>query len=125
MADSLDNAPLMAQTYPLPRGPRVRLRLARGRDQASIRELLEHCWVDHHQLDVGGLVRSDPRERAVICATTLLDSGEALVGVGSMRVDGAQLELLCVDQRLTDGLGDLLIRALRGRVNAVSRPRAA
>ncbi len=125
MTSSFDRAPLMAQTYPLPRGPRVRLRLATARDEAPIRALLERCGTDYEQSDIVQLVRFDPRRRAVIGATTLLSFGEAVVGVGSIDLDGSRLEMLCVDHHLTDGLGDLLVQALKGRVNALRGPRAA
>jgi hypothetical protein len=115
----------MAQTYPLPRGPRVRLRLATPHDEASIRALADRCDADPQSLDIAGLVGFDPRERAVICATALLDAVETIVGVGAIELRDGTLAPMLVDHELTDGLGDLLSRALIGRVNALQRVQAA
>jgi hypothetical protein len=116
---------LMAQTYALPRGPRVRLRLATPRDADSIQALAQRAGVDPTGLDISGLVRFDPRGRSVICATTLLDGGETVVGFGATELDGASAPLVLVDEELTDGLGELLDRALLGRANALQRAQAA
>ena len=63
------------------------------------------------------MVRYDPRRRLVICATTPLDGTEAIVGVGAIELDASELEpdTIVVDDRLTDGLADLLAAALVGR----------
>jgi hypothetical protein len=115
----------MAEMYSLPRGPRVRLRMATPRDESSIRKLIERGDVDLDQVDVARLVRFDPRTRVVVCATALLGSRETIIGVGALKLIADEPELLVTDRNLTDGLDELLRRALVGRVSALQRARAA
>jgi hypothetical protein len=128
MDRSFDPGALLAQSYPLPRGPRVRLRLAQLRDAPEIRALLERQGVEPEELEIARLVRFDPRARVAICATALLGSTETVVGVGAIELDAnldAEPDTLVVDDELTDGLDELLKRALTGRANAITRSRAA
>jgi hypothetical protein len=125
---SFDPGALLSRSYELPRGPRVRLRMARTRDEASIRALLAQHGLEPSDLELGRLVRFDPRNRIVICATALIGSRETVVGLGAIDLDDDRLrdpDTLVVDERLTDGLGDLLVAALTGRANAIARTRAA
>jgi hypothetical protein len=125
---SFDPGALLSRSYELPRGPRVRLRMARTRDEASIRALLAQHGLAPSDLELGRLVRFDPRNRVVICATALIGSRETVVGLGAIDLDDDRLrdpDTLVVDERLTDGLGDLLVAALTGRANAIARTRAA
>jgi hypothetical protein len=116
---------LLVHYHPLPRGPRVRLRLAQSRDLAGIRELLERTGVLLEELELARMVRSDPRRRVIICATALLDSAERVIGVGALDVEAAAPELLIVDRELTDGLDELLSEALLERARAIAKARAA
>jgi hypothetical protein len=109
----------------LSRGPRVTLRLARGRDLTGIRALLERRGGGLEDLDVARLVRCDPRRRIVLCATALLGSAEVVVGVGAIDVGAGLPDLLVVDDALTEGLDQLLTHALIGRATAIARARAA
>jgi hypothetical protein len=121
---AFDPGALMSQSYALPRGPRVRLRLAGRGDAAAIAALLVRCGVSPEQLEPGRLVRFDPRRRAVICALALIDSRETLVGLGAIELDGnpdTQADVLVVDERVTEGLEDLLVAALTGRAGALAR----
>src|SRR6202035_5498082 len=86
MASSFDPGALMSRSYALPRGPRVRLRLARSRDLPSVRALLERAGVDAPELQAVRLVRADPRRWVVICATGLIGSTETLLGVGEIEL---------------------------------------
>jgi hypothetical protein len=125
---SFDPGALLARSYPLARGPRVRLRLARPHDAPAIRALMERRGLQPEELEIARLVRFDPRTRVVICALALVDSIETVVGLGAIDlVPGGSPEpdSLLVDQALTDGLDDLLTRALRGRAGALARTRAA
>jgi hypothetical protein len=110
----------------------VRLRLVQRRDEAAIRALLSERGGELEDFEVGRLVRPDPRRRVVICATALVGSAETVVGLGSIELDdeaspGAEPEpdLIVGDDRLADGLDELLAAALIGRARALARPRAA
>jgi hypothetical protein len=125
---SFDPGALLARSYPLPRGPRVRLRLAQLRDAPAIRALLERHGVDPEDLQIARLVRFDPRTRVVISATALIGSSETMVGIGAIELDAnplAEPDTLVVDEQLTEGLDELVKRALVGRAAAIARTRAA
>jgi hypothetical protein len=71
---------------------------------------------------LGRLVRYDPSQRAVICATAPLGGTELIVGVGAIDLRGdGEPETLVVDEALTEGLVDLLASALVGRARAHAR----
>jgi hypothetical protein len=128
MFSSFDPGALLSHSYVLRRGPRVRLRMARLRDEQAIRELLVGRGLDPGDLELGRLVRFDPRRRVAICATALIGSRETVVGFGAIDLDRGPLtepDMLVVDERLTDGLGELLHAALRGRARAIALARAA
>jgi hypothetical protein len=111
----------MARTYALPGGTRVSLRLARARDEASVLALLTRTGAQCSELDVARLVRFDPRQRMVVCASALLDRTELVVGVGAIPLEHNRPELLVVDDRLGEELGELLWGSLR----ELQRSRAA
>jgi N-acetylglutamate synthase-like GNAT family acetyltransferase len=102
--------------------------MARSGDEQAIRELLARQGLHPGELELGRLVRFDPRRRVAICATALIGSNETVVGFGAIDLDGdppAEPDTLVVDERLTDGLGELLLAALTGRARAIARLRAA
>jgi hypothetical protein len=71
------------------------------------------------------LLRFD-RRRIVICATALIGADEVFAGFGALELQaGAQPDPVLADERLTEGLGELLAAALVGRAEAISRSRAA
>lgn len=122
---AFDPGALLSRTYALPRGPRVRLRLARPRDEPAIRALTAEHGIEPDSLELERLIRFD-RRRLVICATALVGAGEVLAGLGAIDLaPGAKPRPVLVDGRLTDGLDDLLAAALSGRAHAITRPRAA
>jgi hypothetical protein len=128
VTSSFDPGALLASSYLLPRGPRVRLRLPQLRDVPAIRELLRSQGQEPEDLEAARLVRFDPRRRLVICATALIDARERIVGIGAIDLEPGhqtQPDTLVVDAELTDGLDGLLARALIGRAAAVARTRAA
>lgn len=97
------------RTYALPAGPRVRLRLARRGDRAAVRELLAGRGVEASDLDVSRLLTYDPVRRTVLCAFAPVDGAETLVGIAAIELrDGAEPDTVVVDERLTEGLGELL-----------------
>ena len=128
MFSAFDPGALLARYYVLPRGPRVCLRLARIRDLPGIQELFAGHRLAPDELELARLVRADPRRQIVICATALVNGAETIVGVGAIdleRMPDREPEpmLLLVDDRLTDGLEELLADALMGRAQALSRAR--
>jgi hypothetical protein len=128
VSSNFDPGALLASSFLLPRGPRVRLRLPQLRDAPGIRELLRSQGRASEDLEVARLVRFDPRVRLVICATALIGSRESIVGIGALDLEpGRQThpDTLVVDADQTEGLDELLSRALLGRAAAVARTRAA
>ena len=125
MIEAFDPGALLSRTYMLPRGPRVRLRLARPSDAPAIRALAAEHGIEPGSLALERLIRFDPR-RVVICATALIGAGEVLVGFGAIELQpGSQPEPVLADERVADGLGGLLTAALSGRAEAMMRRRAA
>jgi len=122
MIESLDTGALLSRTYELPAGPRVRLRFARRSDVPGLRALLAQRGIEPSELELSRLVRYDPQQRAVICATAPIGGTELIVGVGAIALEKeAPPEWLVVDEALTDGLADLLASALVGRARAHAR----
>jgi hypothetical protein len=122
MSEPIDTGALLTRTYELAAGPRVRLRLARRSDLRALRALLEQRGVEATELELERLLRYHPGRRTVICATAPVDGTELLVGVGAIALEpDAEPDTIVVDERLTDGLGDLLYRALVGRARAHGR----
>jgi hypothetical protein len=111
----------MAHTHSLPEGTRVGLRLARARDEAPLKALLARAGAEYNDLDVARLVRFDPRQRMVICASQLFDGTELVVGLGAIWLDGDRPELLVADDRLGEQLRALMSDSLR----ELARARAA
>ena len=122
MVESFNPGPLVGRTYSLPDGLRVRLRLSRPRDAAAIARLIER---DPQTLDVARLVRFDPRRRAIICATALIDATETMIGVGAIDLDAAEPHTLVVADELDGALRELLGEALVCYANAVASRRVA
>jgi hypothetical protein len=123
-----DPGALLARSYDLPRGPRVILRLARVRDLPRIGELLMRQGIDPDELELVRLVRFDPRRRLVICATALVGSMDAVVGVGAIDLgdhNGPVPSLVVVDHGATEGLAELISEALIGRARTAAGARAA
>jgi hypothetical protein len=121
MADSIDSGALLSRSYALPHGPRVRLRLARQGDLPALRALLEQRDVEAGDLELTRLVRFDPA-RTTLCATAFVGGTETVVGVGAIELAAdAVPDTVVVDERLTEGLGELLGAALTQRADAHAR----
>ena len=126
MARSFDPGALLGSSFTLDDGVRVRLRLARSSDSAMIRALVARVGSRPEELQLARLVHFDPRHRAVICATALIDSTETLVGVGAIDLDGTgEPEVVIVDGEHSQALPELLAAALAGRATAAAEARAA
>ena len=117
MADDLDTGALLARTYELPNRRRVRLRMARRSDLPGLQALLAQRGIEPAALELERLVRYDPRRRLVLCATAPIDGTEAVVGVGAIELGAPRPEpdTIVVDERVTEGLPELLNAALVGR----------
>src|SRR5437763_7292127 len=89
----------------------VRLRLPHRSDLESVAEL---CARHGHVGDPAGLLRTDPRRRAVICAAQWTGTGERIVGVGTIALDHrAAPDLVLADD---PAVRAQLAAALRSRV---------
>jgi hypothetical protein len=122
MPDSIDSGALLSRSYALPHGPRVRLRLARRSDLPALASLLAQRGVEAGELELTRLVRFDPTERTVLCATAFVGGTETVVGVGAIELAAdAVPDTVVVDERLTEGLGELLGAALTQRADAHAR----
>jgi hypothetical protein len=125
MLPAFDPGALLSRTYVLPRGPRVRLRLARAGDGPAISALAGELGVALDPVTLARVLRFD-RHRLAICAMALVGSEEVFAGFGAIDVEvDAEPALVLVDAELTDGLGELLAAALSGRAAALTRCRAA
>ncbi len=128
MASRVSPGGLLAEYHALPRGPRVCLRLVRGRDAAGVRALYARHGAPLSELELARLVSFDLRTQLVLCATALIDAAETVVAVGSIELeDRGRLapSLVVVDEALADGLDALLADALVAHADAMLRARAA
>lgn len=111
----MSSSPL-TRTFAPDAGPRVQLRLARRGDIPAVTALLAGHGVKAAGLDVARLLSYDPAHRAVLAAFAPIEGTETLVGLGAIDLDpGADPDTLVVDERLTDGLGELIGLMLRER----------
>lgn len=127
MHDGFDPGALLAASYALAGGTRVRLRLAASSDAEGIRQLGRAGGDPSPELVAARLIRADPRRYAVVCASALIDGVERLIGVGMIDLHGPGLapERLLLAQDAPAGLRGLLSGALVGRARALGRHRHA
>ena len=116
-----DSRAMMARIHTLPDGERVRLRLARARDEESLRALLRRSCPHRREPNPGALAHFDPRHEVVLCATALVDSRHQVVGVGSADLDGEEAPEVVIDESQNRELAELLRRALEVRVRTRRR----
>jgi hypothetical protein len=115
-SSAFDPGALLARSYPLPTGERVRLRLLRKSDAAAVRQLLVEAGAVPDELEVRRLLLFDPRHRIAIAAVTPRPRAEALLGAGAIDlIPGADPAAIVVDPSCGDALEDLLSSALRAR----------
>ncbi len=69
-------------------------------------------------LELARLLRFDPRRRAVICASTLIDVREAVVALGAIMLDTSAPDIVLVGHDPDGELRALLVAALAGRRQA-------
>lgn len=126
MSGHPDPGALLARSTALPGGVRVTLRLARVRDLAAVQELVVRERGGLSPMEIARLLHSSPRERVVLCATSLLAGRETVVGFGAVALDhpGATPVLVVADHERAPGLGSVLHEALLGRAESLARARA-
>jgi hypothetical protein len=118
MTDSAQVPAYFTRSHRLENGIRVRLRLARPGDQRPVARLLGHLGFDPEVPQLLDLVRFDPSERSVVCATALIGGAERVIGFGAVdrTVDGAPATVVAEPD-----FGPELIRLLRGGLRARAR----
>jgi hypothetical protein len=115
---------LLGRWYTLPSGMRVRMRLARAGDVRGIAAVLASRSLETSELDILRLVRFDPRTRTVVCATTPVGGGEAVVGLAAIDHESDEPDMLVVEAQADRCLGALLNDAACARATGL-RGRAA
>ena len=127
MLPAFDPGALLARSYLVADGVRVTLRLARARDLEAIADLFAREGNGLSRLEIARLLRSQPRERLLLCATALIAGREVIVGFGtvSLVAEGVTPALIVADTARAPGLGTLLGEALLGRAKALNRSRDA
>jgi hypothetical protein len=89
--------------------------MVQPRDGSAIRAFLAERGLGIDELELARLLRFDPRRRAVICASALMDGREAIVAVGGIGLDAHMPDTLVVADDSERALRALLVGALCGR----------
>jgi hypothetical protein len=113
---SVDPGALLARTYPMPGGQRVRLRLLRSADAPAVGDLLDRVGIEVDELALQRLGRFDPRERVAIAAVSPRPRGEAMLGLGTIeRSSQARPDFVVADPECGQELEGLIASALVAR----------
>ena len=107
----------LRRTFPVPGGPHVRLRLAGPADREAVRALLDRRGVLADDLELQRLLAFDPARHHVLAALAPINGQDALVGIGAIANGADAPDTLVVDERLTDGLGELIGLVLAERAS--------
>ena len=111
---------VFTRTHRLAGGLRVRLRLARPGDEGPLAELLDRLGFAPSRAQLLELIRFDPHERAVICATGLVEGTERALGFGLIDTRGSRAPATVVADPAG---GPELTQLIRGALlDRVSRP---
>ena len=110
---------------PAPRladGKRIAMRRVRLRDLDALRSMAARAGVLCEEFELARLVRSDPGERLVLCATAMSDGAETVLGVGVIELSGSATmpSLILVEPAAGRQLAGLLAEALIDRARAVA-----
>lgn len=124
MPERFESGVFLGHVYALANGSCVRLRLARTSDIEAVRALVAGRGLE---LEAARLVHFDPRRRYVVCATSLIEGSETLIGIGAIARDGDSPvpELLIVEDDKAAEVAPLLSQALVRTVELIGRSRAA
>jgi hypothetical protein len=119
---ALDHHPAADHAATLADGMRVSVRRVRLRDLDALRSIAARAGIVCEEFELARLVRSDPSERLVLCATTVRDTGEVVLGVGVIELSGSATmpSLILVDPSCGRPLAVLLVEALIDRARAVA-----
>lgn len=101
-------------------GIRLRLRLPNPTDRSGMAELHARLGVHADDLELTRILRFDPREATVACATAWVGATEMLVGYGAIESGADEPHLLVCDEEIAPGVGDLLGAALRAQASGRS-----
>lgn len=116
---ALDHRSAVPDVCALPDGTRLTLRRVRLRDLESLRALAARAGIVCEELELARLVRSDPGQRLVLCATAL--DGDAVLGIGVIELgrSATMPSLVLVDPTAGEGLGRVIADALVDRARAL------
>jgi hypothetical protein len=103
-------------------GTVVSLRRARSRDLDGLGSLAARNGILCEELELARLVRSDPSDRLVLCASTPVDGAQTVVGVGFIELGrGSTMpSMVLVDPAAGTGLGRLVAEALIDRARELA-----
>jgi hypothetical protein len=103
-------------------GTAVSLRPARARDLEALGSLAERNGVMCEELELARLVRSDSSQRLVLCASTVVDAAETVVGVGFIELERSSTmpSMVLVDPSVGAGLSRLVADALIDRARELA-----
>ena len=119
---ALDHRTLPGAGLGLPDGTRVLARRGRPRDLEGLRSLAALSGIVCDELELARLLRSDPAERLILCATTQVDAAEALIGTGVIELAaGATMpSLILVDPAYGVTLGRWLAETLVAQARVIA-----
>jgi hypothetical protein len=95
--------------------------MVQPRDAEAITAFLERQGLTVDELELARMLRFDPRCRAVICASALIEGRESIVAVGAIDLDAHTPDIILAERDQAEHLGELLSTALCSR----ARSRAA
>jgi hypothetical protein len=98
------------------------MRRIRLRDLDALRSIAARAGIVCEEFELARLVRSDPGERLVLCATTVRDGTEIVLGVGVIELSGSTTmpSLILVDPSCGRSIGALLAEALLDRARTAA-----
>ena len=103
-------------------GTPVAMRHVRLRDLDALRSIATRAGILCEEFELARLVRSDPAVRLVLCATTVRDGAEVVIGVGVIELLGSATmpSLILVDPPCGQPLAVLLAEGLVDRARAAA-----
>jgi hypothetical protein len=103
-------------------GASISLRPARSRDLDALRSLAARNGIVCEDLELARLVRSAAGDRLVLCATTVAEGIEQVVGVGVIEFGrwSTMPSLVLVDPAVGEGLARLIADALIERARELA-----